>query len=150
MNITFQQMEVKVEILPKNDNFIQEFFEFLSEKSIEFRRDFSINNILNKEISLNKIKYLEKNSPIKLDDVYGSTFQSSFRGNDNIYAISHDVISIEIIQGKFFGNIKPSTYGETSKFDVAVLRPVYYKKDDKSEYQIATFDIDFNIMRDSP
>jgi hypothetical protein len=136
----------KVEILPKNEDFINQFFLFLFEKSNIFRRDISIENLLDESVSIKNIEYLKKISPIILNDVYGSTFQSHYRDNDNIYAISHDVISIEIENGKFFGNVKPSRYGDIIGFERGLLRPVYYKKDDKSEYQIATFDIDFNIM----
>ena len=139
-------MPYKVEIIPKNESFLDDFFLFLIEKSDIFRRDISIDNILNDTASLNDLKYLEKVSPIVLKDVFGSTFQSSYRNNDNIYAISHDVVSIEFKDGKIFGNINPSTYGEKIKFDGGCLRPVYYKKNGKSEYQIATFDIDLNIM----
>lgn len=139
-------MSYKVEIIPKNESFLDDFFLFLIEKSDIFRRDISIDNILNDTASLKDLEYLEKVSPIVLKDVFGSTFQSSYRSNDNIYAISHDVVSIEFKDGKIFGNVNPSTHGEKIKFDGGCLRPVYYKKNDKSEYQIATFDMDFNIM----
>jgi hypothetical protein len=139
-------MMCKVQIIPKNRDFLDDFFLFLFEKSEIFRRDISIDNILNDTTSLKNFEYLEKVSPILLKDVFGSTFQTSYRNNDDIYAISHDVVSIEFTDGKIFGNINPSTYGEIINFDGGCLRPVYYKKNDKSEYQIATFDIDFNIM----
>jgi hypothetical protein len=141
-------MEYKVEILTKKKDFVDDYIVFLSEKSVQFGRNFSIDNILNETVSLNKIHYLEKNSPIIVDNVFGSTFQSSYRNNDDIYAISHEVYSLEVINGKFYATIKPSNYVDIIDFDKGKLRPIYYKKDNKSEYQIATFDIDMNIMRE--
>ncbi len=141
-------MKYKVEILPKNEDFIEELIVFLSEKSFQFRRDFYIDNILNKKTSLNKFDYLRKISPISLENVWGSSFQSSYRSNNDIYAISHEINSIEIIDEKIFGNLNPSDYGDVIDFDKGKLRPVYFKKDHISNYQIATFDIDFNITCD--
>ena len=67
-------MSYKVEIIPKNESFLDDFFLFLNEKSDIFRRDISIDNILNDTASLKDLEYLEKVSPIVLKDVFGSTF----------------------------------------------------------------------------
>ena len=47
-------MPYKVEIIPKNESFLDDFFLFLIEKSDIFRRDISIDNILNDEVSVTK------------------------------------------------------------------------------------------------
>ena len=38
----------------------------------------------------------------------------------------------------------PNEYGEVIDFEKGYLKPVYYK-DEKNEYCLVTFDIDFNI-----
>jgi hypothetical protein len=136
----------KVEIFPKNDGFLGDLLTYLKNKSSQFNRDFSIDNILNDNDSLQLKEYFIKKSPIYLNDVYGSTFQSSYRGNDQIYSISHIIKSIEVTEDKYFGNIDPWDHGEIIDFEQGFLKPVYFKKDDKIEYQIATFDIDFYII----
>lgn len=137
----------KLKIVPKNDDFIEEIFFFIKRKSIGFNRQNNIDNILNKYDSpISSI--LQENTPILLDDVFGSTFQSSFRKNDDIYAISHDINSIIFENGDFYADVTPSKYGEIIDFQYGVLRPVYYKNE-KDEFVIATFDIDFNISNNA-
>ena len=88
-----------------------------------------------------------KSSPIDLEEVFGSTFQSHYRSGEQIYAISHNIISIEVSKGKYFANIEPSDYGEIIDFELGFLRPVYYKsKEEINDYLLATFDIDFHII----
>jgi len=134
----------KVEIFPKNDGFLGDLLTYLKNKSSQFNRDFSIDNILNEDDSLQIKEYLIKESPIVLNDVFGSTFQSQYRANEQIYSITHNIQSVEITEDKYFGNVIPSEYGEIIDFDQGYLRPVYYKSE--NQYQIATFDIDFYII----
>lgn len=135
-------MAYKVEIIGKNKSLLDEIFEFLLKKSYEFKRNYKIDSTLGKKI--NRIEYLKKNSPINVESVYGSTFQSKYRSNDQIYAISHSIESIEILDDKILANIKPNEYGDIIDFDKGYLKPVYYKNQ-KNEYCLATFDVDFNI-----
>ena len=65
-------MYYKVEIFPKNEGFIDEIFEYLLENSPIFKREFSIDNILNEVCPLTN---LQKLSPIEISEKYGSTFQ---------------------------------------------------------------------------
>lgn len=133
----------KIKIVPKNEDFLEEIFFFINEKSIEFKRQFNIDNILNKESSPIEVILKEK-SPIILDNVYGSTFQSSFRKNDDIYAISHYINSLIIESDEIYADVTPSGHGLGVDSEISILRPVYYKNE-KGKYVIATFDIDFNI-----
>ena len=125
---------------------------FLSVKSPVFRRDFFIDNILKEQVSHNNFtEYLDKNSPISLEEVFGSTFQSSYRHNDQIYQIQFDILSIGKDELGFYGIIKMADYSpiriSNTKKSLPNLRPVYYKySDDKNDYLIATFDMDLNIM----
>jgi hypothetical protein len=136
----------KVEIFPKKETFFDDLLIFLSEKSSQFRRDFSIHNILNDSLSLDKKReYFTINNKIKLEKVYGSTFQSYLRGNDNIYAISHTITFLEFDTDKIYGILEPSDYGDVIDFSKGILQPVYYRPDKNSNWKIATFDIDFNI-----
>jgi hypothetical protein len=138
---------IKVQIFPKNDNFQEDLLAFLLKKSFEFKRSFSIDNILKKRSPLNIKDYLIRSSPIPVNEVWGSTFQTHYRGNDQIYAISHNIVSIEVTNDKYFANIVPSEYPEVIDFESGFLRPVYYKpKLEISEYLLATFDIDFHII----
>jgi hypothetical protein len=135
-------MKYKIEIIEKNKKFLDEIFDFLLKKSFEFKRNYKIDTTLNKKID--KSEYLKKSSPINVESVYGSTFQSKYRSDDQIYAISHSIHSIEISNDKILANITSNEYGEIIDFDKGHLKPVYYK-DDKNEYCLATFDVDFNI-----
>jgi len=135
-------MMYKVEIIEKKKSLLDEIFDFLLEKSFEFRRNYKIDISLNKKI--NKVEYLKKSSPINVESVYGSTYQSKYRSNDQIYSISHSIHTIEIIGDKIIATIIPNEYGEVIDFEKGYLKPVYYK-DEKNKYCLVTFDIDFNI-----
>ena len=135
-------MMYKVEIIVKKKSLTDEIFDFLVEKSFEFKRSYKIDSTFNKKI--NKLEYLKNSSPINVESVYGSTYQSKYRRNDQIYAISHSIHSIEIIGDRIFAHIKPNEYGEVIDFERGFLSPVYYK-DSNNQYRLATFDIDFNI-----
>ncbi len=132
----------KVKIISEKQGFFEDLLVFLNQKSSFFKREFNITNILNEHVS--PLEFIKKNSPISVDGVFGSTYQSSFRKNEQIYEISHDVVSIGIDDSDFFAYVSSSKYGNKVNFHEGVLRPVYYKKDNKS-YLIATFDVDFNI-----
>lgn len=139
-----------VKILPKTKDFESELLDFLFEKSTHLKRDFSIVNILKNDFSPTTIYDLFRNDvKIELDDLYGSTFQSYWRSNKDVYAISHQIIDIFEKGEDFYASIIPSQYGDIIDFDKGILRPVYYKPDEyKDQYKIATFDIDFNITED--
>lgn len=137
----------KVEIFQKNDTFFQDLVDFIFEKSPTLRRDNFIGNILNESTSIyNDINYLKNLGFVDLENVYGSTYQSSFRSNDNIYAISHIIERIEFLNDDVYGIVKPSEYGDVIDFDKGILRPVYYSDKD-FKMKIATFDIDFNKIQ---
>ena len=134
----------KVEIFQKRDTFLNDLLIFLFEKSTQFRRDFSIYNILNEDVSLEEKKdYFSINKKIEVEKVYGSTFQSYYRSNDNIYEISHTIKYFEFDGDSIYGVLEPSKY--EIDFSEGILQPVYYKPDKDSDWKIATFDIDFNI-----
>jgi|688.fasta_scaffold522446_2 hypothetical protein len=136
----------KIEIIQKKEGFIRDLTKFILEKSSEVKRDFMIEKVIDDTSTpLNILDYLNKYKKVSLQNVFGSTFQSHYRTNDNIYAISHYIHHIEFEGGKFYGHLEPSGYGDVIDFNKGVLLPVYYKSDENSEYKIATFDIDFNI-----
>ena len=137
----------KIKIVPKNEDFLEEIFFFINEKSIEFKRQFNIDNILNKESSPIELILKEK-SPIILDNVYGSTFQSHWRNNEDIYAISHYINSLIFESDGIYADVTPSRYGVGVDSELSILRPVYYKSE-KGKYVIATFDIDFDISNNA-
>lgn len=137
----------KIQIFPKNETFLNDLLIFLFEKSIEFRRNFHIDNILNSSVSLqHKYDFIKSTKIIDLQNVYGSTFQSYHRTNENIYAISHTITQIVIEDDFIYGIVKPNDYGEIIDFEKGILRPVYFRPDKESVWKIATFDIDFNII----
>jgi len=137
----------KVEIFQNNDLFIKDLVNFIFEKSPTLKRDTFISNILNDTTPITSdIDYLRSLGILELQNVYGSTYQSSFRKNDNIYAISHTIESIEFSEGSVYGWVKPSEYGDIIDFDKGILRPVYFSSKDY-ELKIATFDIDFNKIK---
>lgn len=139
----------RVKIFPKNEHFSKDLLVFLFEKSLTIKRDFSIDHILKNESSLPSIDTLfEKNNTIDLNEVYGSTFQSYWRNNRDIYAISHTVDQIIKDREDYFAKITPSGYGEIIDFNKGILKPIYYRSKDTDEYRIVTFDIDFNITKD--
>lgn len=139
----------KVEILQKKETFLTDLIIFLFDKSLEFKRDFSINNILNEGSPMtNKFENF-KNKKIKLDNVFGSTFQSYIRSNDDIYAISHTITEIIFEDNYIYGIVNPSDYGEIIDFSKGILIPVYYRPDKNSDLKIATFDIDFTISNNA-
>lgn len=138
----------KVEIFQKNETFLDDLVEFIFEKSPSLKRDNFIDDILNKSDSVNKnYDYIKKIGRIELDNVFGSTFQSSYRSNDNIYAISHIIKYLEFENDSIHGIIEHSQYGELLDFEKDILMPVYFKEREDSKFKIATFDIDFNIIR---
>ncbi len=129
-----------------SQEFIDDLFEFLYDKSYEFKRQSKIDQIFNNLDGLaDKLSYLEKNSPINTQSVYGSTFQSKYRNNEQIYAITHNINCVYIKDGKISASVEPNTYGKIIDFEKCVLKPVYYKKN-QEKYCIATFDIDFNTI----
>ena len=135
----------KIEILSKKEDFSKDLILFLFEKSKQLKRDFLIEDIFDESILTDNLIYFRKFKKIKVEEVYGSTFQSTIRSNDNIYAISHYIHYVEIENDKFYAYIEPSNYGEIIDFTQGVLVPVYYRNAQDSEYKIATFDIDFTI-----
>ena len=140
----------KVEIFQKNDTFLEDLLNFIFDKSPPLRRDNFIDNILNEESSIQtNFEYIKKIGKIELENVFGSTFQSSNRSNDNIYAISHDIHFIEFDGDKIYGLVKPSSYGEVIDFSKGILRPVYYRPNKDLRPRIATFDIDFIITNNA-
>lgn len=131
----------KVIIFPKNEDFLSELLEYLFENSPIFRREFSIDNILNNHVSPEEI--LKKLSPICIGEKHGSTFQSYHR-NDGPSFISHTIHSISVEENKYYGNIElwSIEYNE-----LMILRPVYQKE--TSGYKIGTFDIDYDISNNA-
>ena len=116
-----------------------------------------IDNILNNHFSdSEKLDYLINTSPIILNEVFGSTYQSSFRKNDQIYEITHTIDSLKITKTEILANITLSNdfiRENTKSIDGIVLRPVYYNytddENDKSSLLLATFDLDLNITFNS-
>jgi hypothetical protein len=128
----------KVKIFPKNEDFLNEIIDFLIENSKVFKREFSINNILNESHSPPHL--IEKLSPILLDEKHGSTFQSYYRYNRTSY-ISHTIHSISIDEDNYYANIE---LWRLAHNDLMILRPVYYKNNE-DRYCIGTFDLDYDI-----
>jgi hypothetical protein len=140
----------KVEIFQKNETFIDDLLNFIFDKSPLLKRDNYIDNILNDEVSVTKnIDYIKKIGKIEVNDVFGSTFQSYHRSNENIYAISHNIHFIEFNGDKIYGLVEPSIRGDVIDFTKGILQPVYYRPDVNSRPRIATFDIDFNITNNA-
>ena len=134
----------KVKIFKKNDDFEEQLLNFLLKKSSTLKRELFIDNILNSEIPPNNLNELFSiSNPIDLQDVYGSTFQSYWRTNEDIFHVSHNVVGILKENDELYGLIEPSEYGEIIDFDKGILKPIYYKPEDK--YVLITFDVDFNI-----
>jgi len=130
----------KIKIFPKNEDFLNELIEYLFENSKVFKREFSIDNILNESHSLPNL--VKKLSPIPLDEKYGSTFQSHYRDDAPSY-ISHTIHSISIDEDKYYANIE---LWRLSYNDLMILRPVYHKPKGSNEYKIGTFDLDYHII----
>ena len=130
----------KVKIFPKNEDFLNEMIDFFIENSKVFKREFSIDNILNEEHSLPNL--IQKLSPIPIDKKYGSTFQSHYRDNEPSY-ISHTIHSISIDEDIYYANIE---LWRLAYNDLMILRPVYRKPKESSEYKIGTFDLDYDII----
>jgi hypothetical protein len=136
----------KIKIFPKNEDFLNEMFDFLIEKSPTIKREFFINNILNQETSpLNFQDFLRENSVFELDNVYGSSFQGThWRDNSQIYAISHTINSIVFEEDIFYGIVELS---KNIKYEPnLILRPIYYKPRDSDNFKLGTFDIDYDII----
>jgi hypothetical protein len=132
----------KIKIFPKNEDFLNEIIDFFNENSKVFKREFSIDNILNEPHSLPHL--IEKLSPIPIDEKYGSTFQSHYRDNEPSY-ISHTIHSISIDEDKYYANIE---LWRLEYNDLMILRPVYQKSKSSNEYKIGTFDLDYDITKD--
>ena len=130
----------KVKIFPKNKDFLNEMIDFLVENSKVFKREFSINNILNEDHPLPNLA--KKLSTIPLDEKYGSTFQSHYRNNEPSY-ISLTIHSISIDENNYYANIE---LWRLAYNDLMILRPVYHKPKGSSEYKIGTFDLDYDII----
>jgi len=128
----------KVKIFPKNEDFLNEMIDFFIENSKVFKREFSIDNILNENHSLPNL--VEKISPIPVESSYGSTFQSYYRDNAPSY-ISHTIHSISIEGNNYYANIE---LWRLAHNDLMILRPVYYKNNE-DRYCIGTFDLDYDI-----
>ena len=136
----------KIKIFPKNEDFLNEMFDFLIERSPTIKREFSINNILNQETSpLNFGDFLRENSVFEMDNVYGSSFQGTYwRDNSQIYAISHTINSIMFEEDIFYGIVELS---KNIKYEPnLILRPIYYKPKDSDKFKLGTFDIDYDII----
>jgi hypothetical protein len=144
MLMSIKLKEYKVNIVPKNDCFHDDMITFLKRKSVFFKRESALAEIFENK---KDVLQLQKVSPIFLDGVHGCTYQSDFRDNKDIFAISHEIISIGFDTDGFYGIISETNYGDLIDFDRVVLRPVYYKNKE-GEYLIATFDIDFNRIKD--
>jgi hypothetical protein len=133
----------KVEIFPKNDCFIDELIVFLLEKSPQFRRELSIDNILDEESPLKNMNCLKKLSTTFVDNSYGSTFQSYHRNGEPSY-ISHTIHSISIEENRYYANIE---LWRIEYNELMILRPVYQKE--TNGYKIGTFDIDYDISNNA-
>jgi len=129
----------KVEIFPKNEDFLNELVEYLSINSKMFKRELSIDNILNESYSIEHL--IEKLSPISVEK-YGATFQSHFRENLSILDVSHLIHSISITQDKYYADIELLNGSEYH--ELMILRPVY-RTTTKSSPRLETFDIDYDI-----
>lgn len=134
---------IKVQIFENYEDLYSDLIEFFSRKSVFFKRESIINNLLNEYKSDKTI--FKSNQPIPVEEVYGSTYQSSYRKDEDIYAISHTIHSIGIDKDGLFAILEPSKYGTPLDFSKGLLRPVWYKNE-KDEFKLATFDIDFNII----
>jgi len=132
----------KVRIFPKNEDFSSELLEYLFENSSIFKREFSIDNILNEVTSPDNI--VKKLSPIPIDEKYGSTFQSYHRNGEPSY-ISHTIHSISIEENRYYANIE---LWRIEYNELMILRPVYHKLKGSTKYKIGTFDIDYDITED--
>jgi hypothetical protein len=132
----------KIKIFPKNEDFLNEIIDYFIENSKVFKREFSIDNILNESHHLPHL--IEKLSPVPIDEKYGSTFQSHYRNNEPSY-ISHTIHSISIDEDKYYANIE---LWKLAYNDLMILRPVYHKPKGSSEYKIGTFDLDYDITKD--
>ena len=132
----------KVIIFHKNEYFLSEILEYFFENSSFFKREFSIDNILNHHVSPEDI--FKKLSPIGIDEKHGSTFQSYHRNDEPSY-ISHTIHSISIEGDNYYANIElwSIEYNE-----LMILRPVYRKPKGSTKYKIGTFDIDYDITKD--
>ena len=130
----------KVRIFPKNEDFLSELLEYLFENSSIFKREFSIDNILNESHSVPHL--IEKLSPIPIDEKYGSTFQSHHRNNEPSY-VSHTIHSISIEGDNYYANIE---LWRIEYNELMILRPVYKKSKETNTYKIGTFDIDYDII----
>jgi len=140
---------MKIKISTQGDKFWEDLFDFLINKSYSFKRQIKLDQLLESNKNIKNIKkYLRSVSPIELESVYGSTYQSKFRSNEQIYAISHSIHLLEINNNGVIAHIKPNEYGEIIDFESGHLKPVYFKNID-DEYCIATFDIDFNITSET-
>jgi len=133
----------KVKIFPKNEDFLNEMIDFLIENSKVFKREFSIDNILNEEHSLPNL--VERISPIPIDEKYGSTFQSHYRNSEPSY-ISLTIHSISIDEDNYYANIE---LWRLAHNDMMILRPVYHKPKGSNEYKIGTFDLDYDISNNA-
>jgi hypothetical protein len=130
----------KIKIFPKNEDFLNEMIDFFIENSKVFKREFSIDNILNE--SHPPPHLIQKLSPIPIDEKYGSTFQSHYRNNEPSY-ISLTIHSISIEGDNYYANIE---LWRLAYNEMMILRPVYHKPKGTSEYKIGTFDLDYDII----
>jgi hypothetical protein len=139
-----EKTSYKLRIFENDEHLTDEIVKYIISKSIHIQRELAIDKFLyDTEFNPN---HLKKISPIYLENVYGSTYQSSYRSNDNIYAISHNIEALGFDDEGCYAILTPSPHGELIDFDKGILRPVWYK-DEKDDYKLATFDIDFNISR---
>ena len=124
-------------------NLENDIFEYLLQNSMEFRRESTINSILDKNYSIEEKNYLIYNTQFS---IHGTTFQGSgFRNILSLKDASHVVIKFIREDNQLYGmiNFLDTPIGRGLKFASDIeytLVPIY-----TSDKKLCFFDIDPNI-----
>lgn len=137
-------MTHRLKIQYESDGFIQSFYDFLIEISLDFKREVSINSLL--DINENTIyELLLKISPINIDILYGSTYSSMYRDITNVNDISHLITSFDIDETGIYASVELVNKNDIyDSVDILSLKPVYTLVDLPGK--ILTFDIYYNKL----
>jgi len=125
---------LKLEIVHSSPNIVVEILDFLKRnQDPTVRRDILIDSIV------------EGRDPVPIplrSDIFGSTYQSSWRNVTDLKSVCHTILEIEMSDGNIYGMVRilPTPMGKPLLVDgiPMILRPVYYDLN-----RILTFDIDF-------
>lgn len=134
VSIIVDMETLKLEIVQSSPTIVDEIHDFMKRNQ---------DPTIRREVIIDSIVEGRDPVPIPLrSDIFGSTYQSSWRSVTDLKSVSHTILEIEMSRGNIYGMVRilRTPMGNPLLIDgiPMILRPIYYDLN-----RILTFDIDF-------